>query len=169
MICCGCEYVPPDFIARHTSATILLLQDGAIYQYGNTGLTVGNSYTILTRMYCTAAGNFYITGNGYKSGGGTWADSSDEKLKKNIAPMDSGKALDTLLSLYGKNYQWADESKGTDIETGFIAGDVEKCFPKWVSITDEGYKAVGFRNEFLAYVVEALREIVTRLEKVEGK
>lgn len=103
-----------------------------------------------------------VYGTAGKPGGGTWADSSDERLKKNVQPLTG--ALDKLIQLRGVAFEWINpeehsvqgsvqekelytsgiQEKGAykdkeGIKSGLIAQDVEKVFPDWVlEIEPEG-------------------------------
>ncbi len=114
--------------------------------------------------------------NAFKPGGGSWADSSDIRLKKNIKPLQG--SLDKLLQLRGVNYEWKEPEKQgnlTGTQIGMIGQDVEKVFPEWVGTDLGGYKTLGFRG-FEALTVESLRELKNenemlkaRIEILEGK
>ena len=88
-----------------------------------------------------------------------WTISSDERLKKNITPIDA--ALEKLMKLRGVTYQWRDPASQGNMDgtyTGMIAQDVEKVFPEWISTDPNGFKTltvIGFEG----LVVEALRDL----------
>ncbi len=99
------------------------------------------------------------TGTAGKPGGGSWSNSSDRRLKKNIHDLDG--SLKQLLKLRGVTYEYKDpdsinELHGTRI--GMIAQEVEEVFPDWVETSGLGYKMLTFRG-FEALTVEALREL----------
>ena len=91
---------------------------------------------------------------------GAWGIFSDRRLKENIEPMQSG-SLDRLLQLKGVTYDYnrPELREGYDgLRRGWIAQEVERVFPEWVSETSDGMKMltpVGFN----ALAVEALREL----------
>ena len=110
-----------------------------------------------------ASPNFTLEVNGTagKPGGGSWSNSSDRRLKKDIQDLKG--ALDRLMELHGVTFEYRDpeainELPGTRI--GVIAQEVEQVFPDWVSTGGHGYKTVTFRG-FEALTVEALRELRT--------
>ncbi|MBV6459076.1 MAG: hypothetical protein HONBIEJF_02216 [Fimbriimonadaceae bacterium] len=86
--------------------------------------------------------------------GENWDVSSDRRLKTDIHPLRG--ALDTLLELSGVTFKKKSDPNGATI-TGFIAQDVQKVKPNWVSEGDDGYLRVGMGG-FNAYVVEAFRD-----------
>ena len=98
-------------------------------------------------------------GTAGKPGGGSWSNSSDRRLKKNIADLEG--ALDTLLALRGVTFEYIDpeainELRGT--RTGFIAQEVETVIPDWIDEKPDGMKMLTVRG-FEARAVEALREL----------
>lgn len=105
----------------------------------------------------------HVNGTAGKPGGGSWANSSDRRLKQNIEPLTG--ALDALLRVRGVTFEYIDpgaidELPGTRV--GVVAQEVEQVFPDWIDDRNDGYKAVTFRG-FEAMTVEALREL--RAEK----
>ena len=90
--------------------------------------------------------------------------SSDARLKTDIRPLNN--ALDTVLSLQGKQYRLIDEAVNqTDI--GLIAQDVEKVLPQIVTQSEDGYKAIDYQS-LTAVLIEAMKEQqgqITTLEK----
>lgn len=105
------------------------------------------------------------TNSAAKPTSNTWTISSDQRLKKNIQPIEH--SLDRLLALRGVTYQWIDPASQGGMDgtyTGMIAQDVEQVFPEWVREDAKGYKTltvIGFEG----LTVEALREL--REEKDE--
>jgi hypothetical protein len=106
---------------------------------------------------------FNSNGDALKTGGGSWAALSDRRAKHDIQPLTG--ALDMVLSLAGKSYQYNDPKAPGAAEgecVGFIAQDVEQVFPEWVSELADGTKIISIRG-FEALTVEALRDL--RAEK----
>ena len=97
-------------------------------------------------------------GTAAKPGGGSWSNSSDRRLKKNIEDLDG--ALETLLALRGVTFEYKDPASINELDgtrMGFIAQEVEEVIPDWVSEKPDGMKMVTVRG-FEALAVEALRE-----------
>lgn len=97
-------------------------------------------------------------GEAWKSSS-TWTVFSDRRLKKNIQSLD--KPLERLLGLHGVSFEYLDSNSPLlppGIHTGFVAQEVEKVFPEWISENSEGYKAVTV-NGFEALTVESLRQL----------
>lgn len=104
-----------------------------------------------------------VNGNASKSGGGSWASFSDQRLKDDINPLAG--TLDRLLTLHGVSFHYKDpaainELTGTQI--GLLAQEVERVFPQWVQTAGNGYKQVTYRG-WEALTIEALRDL--RAEK----
>ncbi|MFA6415711.1 MAG: tail fiber domain-containing protein, partial [Candidatus Paceibacterota bacterium] len=112
-----------------------------------------------------------ITGNGGKPGGGSWGDTSDVRLKKDIVSITG--ALDKLTQLNPVHFTWINpEEHGnlTAVQGGFIAQEVESVFPQWVKegtaggkdaqlVSGERIKTINLPFEFDAYVVGAIKEL----------
>lgn len=164
----GKSYFEGSVGIRHTSPTSRLQVNSLA---GESALRVQVNGS--TKLYVNSNGNVAIggffnpvfqlhvggTGTAGKPGGGSWTNSSDRRLKKNIADLDS--SLDRLLRLRGVTYEYKDpdainELHGTRI--GMIAQEVEEVFPDWVGTSGLGYKMLTFRG-FEVLTVEALREL----------
>jgi len=105
-----------------------------------------------------------------KPGGGSWANSSDRRIKQNIRPMEG--ALERLTRLRGVTFEWRnpeDHANQQGTQAGFIAQEVAAVFPNWVTevdaaehdraLTDDGkIKSLTLPFEFDAVVVEAIKE-----------
>ena len=104
-----------------------------------------------------------------KPGGGSWASTSDARLKKNVHGLQG--SLDTLLKLRGVNYEYKDpEAIGEldGVRTGFIAQEVEQILPDWVWTAQDGYKRVTIRG-FEALAVEAMRELKAENDDLQSR
>ncbi len=124
---------------------------------GNGLVTVGNTASPVGSVL------FSVGGNASKPGGGSWAVLSDQRAKRDIAPIDS--PLDRLLSLRGVSYEYADHAAAGQLpgrHLGMLAQEVESVFPEWIDTRDDGLKTLTFRG-FEALTVEALRDL--RAEK----
>ena len=107
---------------------------------------------------------FFNNGAALKPGGGSWGATSDIRLKRDIRDLSG--SLDKLLQLRSVNFLYKDQAKYAKGEqTGFIAQEMEKIFPQWISEGPDGMKAISFSG-FEAHTVQALREL--RAEKDAG-
>jgi Chaperone of endosialidase len=94
---------------------------------------------------------------------GTWSVFSDRRLKRDIAPIEH--PLDKFLGLQGTTFEYVDPAQALATpgrRMGFIAQDVERVLPQWVSEDSRGYKLVTMQG-FEALTVEAMRDL--RAEK----
>jgi hypothetical protein len=119
------------------------------------------------------AGNVDITGTLTLDGSACAAGcTSDERLKKNIAPLRN--AMDTLLKLRGVSYEWRSppkyEANRPGARVGFIAQDVEKVFPQWVGENQDGFKTLTISPpEFSSLVVESVRTLKAENDELRDR
>ncbi|MCB0353614.1 MAG: tail fiber domain-containing protein [Bdellovibrionales bacterium] len=110
-------------------------------------------------------GDIEADGNAAKPGGGSWSVASDARLKKEVHPLQG--VLSKILALSGVEYEYRNPEKIRElpgVQRGFIAQEVEKVFPEWVSEGSDGYKRLSIRG-FEALTVEALRELRTEKDR----
>jgi hypothetical protein len=120
----------------------------------------------------------HVNGSAGKPGGGSWADSSDARLKENINSIDGREALDLLNQLQGVTFEWVNpEEHSAGTRAGLLAQDVEKVFPGWVeeyeaqgsdaALIPEGEKAksVHFPHDFNAYVIESIKALAVTVQE----
>jgi len=103
-----------------------------------------------------------VNGGASKPGGGSWTNYSDRRLKKNVTAIE--RPLDLLLGLRGVHFEYKDPARIHELagqRTGFIAQEVERVLPDWVSVGDDGMKRLTIRG-FEALAVESLRELDKR-------
>ena len=149
--------------------------------YGVAGRTTGAGSAIFGDNTSTTgySGNFTgrvliqscIIINGYGTLG---TCPSDVRLKTNIEPLTG--SLDKLSRLRPVTYEWRNpEVQGgqTGTQYGFIAQEVERAIPEWVSTNDSGFKAVSKKGldvmlvasvQTLKFENDELRERVKALE-----
>jgi hypothetical protein len=114
------------------------------------------------------SGDMKLNGNAFVPIGGLWFV-SDGREKKEVKRIPG--ALERVLALQGVTFKWRDPDKyaaRADRQHGFIAQDVEKVFPEWVTVAPSGEKAVNMTG-LDAVVVEALRELTARCERLESE
>jgi hypothetical protein len=137
---------------------------------GNLSLPGVNTVT-LAYGDLNVGGNLNVTGS--------CGSCSDERLKKNVAPLTG--ALERLMQLKGVTFEWIDPSlhkneagHGEGTQTGFIAQDVEKLFPNWVKddgfIAKDGqkYRTLELR-QIEALEVESIRELKAENDDLREK
>ena len=111
------------------------------------------------RLSLGANGDFTVSAGAFKPGGGSWAASSDARLKTNVQPLDH--PLDRLLQLRGVSFEYLRPDQAmhpAGRHDGFIAQEVQRVFPEWVGTTPDGYLAVG-PTGFEALTVESFRQL----------
>jgi hypothetical protein len=88
---------------------------------------------------------------------------SDKRVKKNIKIVDD--ALNTVNSMRGVKFNW----KETDTPSiGLIAQEVEKLLPQLVHTSDNGEKSINYGG-VVGVLIEAIKELTSRVKKLEGK
>ena len=112
-----------------------------------------------------------IEGEASKSTAGDWLANSDERLKKNIQPLDAQKTLQQMLNLQGITYQWADDKTGTKrpegLQYGFTAQNIQQVFPHLVKEDAQGYLQTAY-GTYDAMYVEAIRALHQRILHLEA-
>jgi len=117
----------------------------------------------------TPGWQLHVNGSAAKPGGGSWTDSSDIRLKKNVKPLEN--ALENMLNLRGVEYEWIEPGRAVllpGLQMGMIAQEVEMVFPQWVGTDSRGYKDLTFRG-FEALTVEAIRGLKTENDKLKSE
>jgi len=110
-----------------------------------------------------------FAGSAFKPGGGSWSDSSDIRMKKDVKALDE--SLDRLLRLRGVTFEWIEPEKHgnrTGTQIGMIAQEVEKVFPDWVGTDADGFKTLTFRG-FEALAVEGMRSLHNENEALRSQ
>jgi len=133
-----------------------------LYAEGSVGVGVNGSLECVMNRN----GDLGISGTARKPGGGSWTNSSDERLKKNIRTLDN--ALKRLLGLNGVTFEWKEPAKYGNLagqQIGLVAQEVEKVFPQWVGTGPDGFKEITVRG-FEALTIEALRELKKEIDEL---
>ncbi len=87
---------------------------------------------------------------------------SDERLKENIVNVEN--ALGIIMAINAYNFNW----KGTDVEdTGLLAQEVEKVFPKAVKTLENGIKVIDY-NKLIALIIQAIKEIKEEIDNLKA-
>ena len=83
--------------------------------------------TIIADMY--HAGTMYILG--------TLSQGSDSRIKTNIKDIDDDEALNLILAIEPKTYEYIDKKRGSDTVYGFIAQQVKEVIPRAIQIVSD--------------------------------
>lgn len=154
-------------IQMHSGKTIV--SDGRMHIHGEELLYLLNKDGVIIGKEWGGNGNLTVQGVALKHGGGSWGAISDKRLKKNVKNLTG--VLERLLQLRGIGFEWKEPEKQgnlTGSQIGFIADDVEKVFPEWVFVSQDGYKGLMIRG-FEALTVESFREIKSILEDIKAE
>ena len=146
-----------------------IVESWGINLYGDTTHPVKVNSAALV-LGTPTGGSSWTVGQGYKSGGGSWADSSDVRLKENIKTVEN--ALDKITKLRGVTFDWKDEfvEDRDKSSGGFIAQEMEQIFPEFIQergaseeekelINSDTIKTIYLPFSFSAYLVEAIKEL----------
>ena len=153
---------------RNTSATTDIF-DGNAHDYVHFDADVGIRFYSANAedMRLTDAGALHVDGDIIAFSGTI----SDERLKNNILPITN--ALSKVGQLNGCTFTYNNEDRRS---AGLIAQDVEKVLPSAVSEMelplqhDDGiaYKTVQY-DQTIGLLVEAIKELTAKVEKLENK
>ena len=92
--------------------------------------------------------------------------SSDERLKKDISPLND--SLNRILKLKGVSYRLKTDDKSDHVKDGFIAQDLRQVFPELVDIDKKGFFAVTYEG-LIAPIVEAIKVLSSKIEALTAK
>lgn len=154
--------VNTDFSALLSNETALDAQlgnlDSGNWSAGSLGIAYTGNVSIgmlpVTGKVLSLAGNLWVVGTITDSSG--LVTSSDQRLKKDITTLPS--ALDDLTKLRGVTFHWIDPKKGTQLQYGVIAQEVETVYPDLVSTDPNGMKCVNY-NGFVAPLIESVKAL----------
>jgi hypothetical protein len=150
-------------VTATTSVTTPGVQMTANFVKANSGFD-GPTYTF------TDKDNYARTALNYVNSA---PETSDRRLKRNLAVIKD--PLDKVLRLKGLYFNWIeDDVAGVNLgdksrrHLGLIAQDVKEVVPEAVAEIDKDNKYLGVNyNALIGLLVEALREMHLRLEKLE--
>lgn len=94
---------------------------------------------------------------------------SDKKFKKDINPIES--ALDKIMSLEGKTYNWRkdefkDKNFTSELQYGLLAQDVQKVIPSLVIESENGDLAMNYTG-LIPVLIEALKEQQAQISELK--
>lgn len=119
-----------------------------------------SSYSLITSSSIAMNG-----GQAYKPGGGSWASSSDIRLKDVKGEYNRG--LDEILQLDPVEFRYK-EDNALDLPSdedyvGFVAQDVQKVIPEAISQGEKGYLFLDMHPLNVA-VINAIKELATMVD-----
>jgi len=175
----GHVYVEGDFTVRDELNMHDTNNENKYFDIGFQGL----SFNMRRTNSSDGAHSNFITVNSSKVVSGNFNDTSDEKLKKNIATISDG-AIEDIKKLRPVTFDWIDETE-PDNESGFIAQEVKQVLPNLVdgteydpTLLDEekgtagGIKSQGYSINTIgvtAHLTKALQEAIAKIEVLEAR
>ena len=111
----------------------------------------------------TAPLSYALDVSGSIRASGTVLQSSDERLKENIYPIDN--SLDRVNAIDGVYFNWKDKEERN---AGVIAQQVQKVLPEVVSEDKNGYLNVDYGG-IVPLLPEAIKELESRVNELENK
>ena len=122
-----------------------------------------------------------VNGSAAKPGGGSWSDSSDARLKKDIKTIEN--ALDKINKLNPVNFEWInpEEHHNQSNVSGFIAQEMKEVFPDFINeanpigkdkdIVGENEKiyALTLSFKFDAYLVKSIQELSAQNQDLKSR
>lgn len=94
---------------------------------------------------------------------GTILQTSDERLKEDILPIDN--ASDRLNAIDGVYFKW---TEGEERQVGVIAQQVAKVLPEVVSEDKNGYLSVSYTG-IVPLLIEALKDQKSHIKELEDR
>lgn len=92
---------------------------------------------------------------------GSFYSYSDERLKKNIHPIEN--TLDKVDKLNGVYYEWKDGRK--NVEIGLIAQEVQEQFPEIVKTDQDGILTVDY-SRLSVILIESIKDLKKQIQKL---
>lgn len=90
---------------------------------------------------------------------------SDIRLKKEFKNLSN--SLQSIASLKGYNYYLRNE-KNTNLQTGFIAQEIQKVFPELVNVGSDGYLSVDYVG-LIPHLVESVKSLKSENELLKER
>lgn len=136
------------------SSTIKTTQGFIVDESGSVGIKVNESNTPLS---------YALDVSGSIRASGTVLQSSDERLKENIYPIDN--ALSRVSNIEGVYFNWKDKEKRN---VGVLAQQVNKVLPEVVSEDNNGYLNVDYGG-IVPLLIEAINELKAEVEDLKSR
>ena len=148
--------------------------NGGGYTLNLRGLASGGTAQVnLSAIYALATAVY----NG--SNTSTWNTSSDQRIKKNI--VDNNEGLEKITKIQIRNFEYRTEDEIVDFpgeenvaiqkegtQLGVIAQELQETFPECVYTQKNGVLAIS-TDTLMWHMVNAIKELTTRLEALEAK
>ena len=162
--------------ATLTSGTscILIGREANVSGSGNSELVIGNSVSgqgnNTGKIYPPGGGSIYQATNGT-----SFAQTSDERIKKNIVNNNEG--LNKLKDIQVRNFEYRTEEEVTElpshlavkqegIQLGVIAQEIEKVLSEVIKTESSGVNTVNTDN-LTWYLINAVQELSAEIEELK--
>lgn len=161
---------------RNDIGWMCLLNDGDAWGVmgEDIGSTISRTGGVGIAGSVTAGNVLSVHGIADKTGGGTWATISDERLKTDIKPYSKG--LNKLVQIKPVTFKYKTQSGYNDTShyVGVLAQDIEKVLPSTVSQYDdsEGISGLSDRRQFdgselMWTIINSIKELKTENDKLK--
>ena len=156
------------------TSCILIGREANVSGSGNSELVIGNSVSgqgnNTGKIYPPGGGSIYQATNGT-----SFAQTSDERIKKNIVNNNEG--LNKLKDIQVRNFEYRTEEEVTElpshlavkqegIQLGVIAQEIEKVLPEVIKTESSGVKTVNTDN-LTWYLINAVQELSAEIEELK--
>ena len=104
---------------------------------------------------------------------GNLSQNSDQRLKTNVQSLDASSSLSLIDQLNPVTFNWIDPNRGTALQLGFIAQQVEQVFPTLVSttaptaLTPDGTLSLNY-IDLISPIVAAIQELSQQIASIEN-
>jgi hypothetical protein len=170
---------------KYDLGQISAIRTNNVANYDGALVFSSSANAVLTeRMRITAAGEVYIAGTTDRGafnlqcngtgvwGAGAYTNGSDERIKENITPIDSG--LDVVAKLNPVTYKYKEEwSRDQSIQIGFIAQDLlvaleGKNYVDGIVNQSSEYMSVAYQN-IIPILTKAIQEQQTIINNLKAR
>jgi len=144
-----------------TGAVLALTDSGSsVAVSGTTNATTSTTGSITTAGGVGVAQDIYVGGNAYAT---SFKAFSDVTLKTNIKPLTG--TLDIVKQIEEVQYNWLDETMGTELQTGVMAQQLEKIGLGHMVDSDHGHKTVAYMA-LIPYLIGAIKELSHEVDEL---
>jgi hypothetical protein len=149
------------FNIRGTSGIDMYSQAGAYqWKFGAENSTLTNTAFI---VYNQGGVGVYVA-----HGATSWTANSDQRMKKNIKPLELG--LEQIKALKPARFDYNNDESDNSTRVGFIAQEVLPVLPHAVTVPEESDKFMGVANtEMIPVLVKAIQELSAKNEELVAR
>lgn len=108
---------------------------------------------------------FKVTSTGTVTAAGNITANSDLNLKRDVRPLEDS-ILEKILKMVPSTYKWKDKKMDQDLQTGFIAQEVQKQFPEWVHQGEE-HLSLCYDKMAAVLAVKGIQELYAEIKKLK--